>query len=325
MTEQQSSAGRDTMVFGGQDAAAPDPPAPELTPPAMRATRSARSASRRAARRARDRRRAAQRRSRVKMRAGSEALLAFLVLLGMTLLLIDLRTDGSAFAGARSVLADVMGPLQTGVDRVTHPPTADAAVIAENQRLRAELAAVDGDRDRLRELEGLLAITSRDGQQIVGASIVARDPGAVGSMTATIDRGAVDGIAVDQAVIAAGGLAGRVVDVSPRTAVIAFLTDADFVLGGRLVGSGASGVVRGTGNPQQLTMDLLDPLTPVRAGDAVVSYGSPGQAPFPPGVEVGTVTDIGDPSNPKRTIALRPTADPGAVTVVAVVQPKAAS
>lgn len=324
MTQQPPPSDRDTLVFGGQEAAAHDAPEPALTPPAIRAPRSTRSPSRHAARRARDRRRAAQRRSRVKMRAGSEALLAFLILLGLTLLLVDLRTDGSAFAGARSLLAGVIGPLQTGMDRVTDPPTADPALIGENQQLRAELAAAGGDRDRLRELEGLYAITSRDGQRVVGASIVARDPGAVGSMTATIDRGAADGVAVDQAVIAAGGLAGRVVAVSQHTAVISFLTDAGFVVGGALVGSSQAGIVRGTGDPRRLTMDLLDPLASVRVGDAVVSYGSPGQAPFPPGLAVGTVTDIGDPSNAKRTLTLQPTADPTAVTVVAVVQPKGA-
>lgn len=324
MTQPSPSPDRRTLVFGGQETAALDEPGAALTPPTIRPPRSPRSPSRQAARRARDRRRAAQRRSRVKMRAGSEALLAFLVVLGLTLLLLDLRTEGAAFAGARSLFAGAIGPLQTGVDRVTDPPTADAELMAQNQQLRAELAAAGGDRDRLRELERLLAITSRDGLQVIGASIVARDPGAVGSMTATIDRGSGDGVAVDQAVISAGGLAGRVITVSSDTAVISFITDADFVVGGRVVGPSQAGIVRGTGHPKHLQMELLDPLAAVRTGDTVVSYGSPGAAPFPPGVEVGTVVDIGDPANPKRLLTLQPTADPAAVTVVAVVQPREA-
>lgn len=315
MSAQPPNRPTDTLVFG-------EPTGPghesELSPPVLQVPRSVRNPSRTAARRARERRRAAQRRSRVRMRAGSEALLAFLVLLGLTLLLVDLRTE--AFAGPRALLAGLIGPLQTGVDRVTDPQAADQALAAENQQLRAELAAVQGDRDRLAELEALYALTSRSAQQVVGASIVARSPAATPAMTATIDRGSRDGIAVDQAVLAAGGLAGRVATVAPGTAVISFVTDTGSVVGGRLVGSSEAGIVRGTGDPQRLTMELLDPLVMVRTGDTVVTYGSPGNGPFPPGLALGTVTDVGDPSAPRRTLTLRPAADPTAVTAVAVVR-----
>ena len=246
-------------------------------------------------------------------------MLAFLILIGLTLLLIDLRTDGSAFAGARSLGAAAIGPLQAGVAEVVDPADADAVLVGENERLQSELAAQAGDRSRLAELEGLLGIVGRSSQRVVAAAVVALDSGAGSALTATIDRGSDAGLAVDQAVLASGGLAGRVQSVAPATAVVRLTADPGFVVGARLAGSGQAGIIRGTGEPDRLTMDLLDPLVEVPLGESVVTYGSPGTGPFPPGLAIGTVTDAGDPANPRRVLQVRPTAPLTAVSVVAVV------
>ncbi len=309
-----------TLAFGGSgssDAPAVEPVHPAPAGGAPRAGRSA-------AKRARQRRRAAQRRSRVRMREGSEPLLAFLVLLGLTMLLVDLQTDGSAYAGARSAATSVVGPLQTGIDQVLDPARSDADLRAENERLQSDLAATAADAARLRELEGLLGLVGRSGHKVVAASVVALDAPAGTALTATIDRGTADGLAVDQAVLAEGGLAGLVLTVAPHTAVVRLAADPEFAVGARLTGSGAAGIVRGTGEPGRLTMELLDPLAAVAPGELVATFGSPGEGPFPPGLAVGSVTEVGDPASVRRMLQLQPSSGVTEISAVAVVVMRAA-
>lgn len=255
------------------------------------------------------------------MREGSEALLAFLVLLGVTLLLIDLRTGGSAYDGIRSAAVAVVGPLQAGVNEVTDPDPAAAELLAENQRLRSEQSSVAADRARLAQLESLFGLVGRSGQTVVAASVVAMDAGTGTSQTATIDRGSDDGIEADQAVLAGSGLAGRVLSVAPHASVVLLASDPRFVAGARLTGSGQAGIVRGTGDPHRLTMELLDPLTAVSEGETVTTIGSPGSLPFPPGLVVATVSGIGDPTSARRELQLRPAAAVTGLSVVGVVVP----
>ncbi len=322
MTPPSGERSAATLAFGGAEPSAPA--AVEAVAPGGPILGGVRPAPARSpARRARQRRRAAQRRSRARMREGSEALLVFLVLLGLTLLLIDVQTGGRAYAIPRSAAAAVLGPLQDGVDDVVDPEQADAELLAENERLQAELAASASasDRARLQELESLLGIAGRAQHRVIGASIVALDADAGNTLTATIDRGSGDGVAEDLAVLAGGGLGGRVLTAGPRSAVVLLAADTRFAVGGQLASSSEIGIVRGTGDADRLTMELLDPLTQVGVGDPVVTAGSPGSRPFPPGVAIGTVVDAGDPTQPRRILQLEPAADLTTLTAVAVSVP----
>lgn len=322
-------AAAEPLVFGDDPGPGPDllvvgepAPAAELPRTALdRLRRRTPHPQRTAAQRARRRRRAAQRRASAALRNGSSALLVLLVLIGLTLLLVDLRTAGGAFAAPRAAVAAVLGPLQTGVDRVSERPGA-AAAEAQLTDLRAELAASEADRQRLAELEALFGLVGRTGHQVVAAAVVAAD--AAGGQSATIDRGSRDGLAPDQAVLTGSGLAGKIVSTTTGTAVVRFLSDARSAVGARLPGTGEAGIVRGTGRPGALQMELLDPVVPLAAGDPVVTYGSPGSLPFPPGLLIGTVADPGDPASPRRIVTIDPAAPMSRTDVVAVVVQPAA-
>ena len=93
------------------------------------------------------------------------------------------------------------------------------------------------------------------------------------------------------------------------------------IIGARLAETGESAIVRGTGDPARLTMELLDPMAEIAVGDQVVTVGSPQGRPFPPGLVVGTVTDPGEPGLPSRVVTLAPAADLTKVSVVAVLRP----
>ena len=61
--------------------------------------------------------------------------------------------------------------------------------------------------------------------------------------TVTIDKGTSAGIRVDDAVVAADGLAGRVTATTRGTAQVTLITDADSSVTGRVLPEGAIGVV----------------------------------------------------------------------------------
>ena len=292
------------------------PPVPRLRPRGRRA-----STRRIAARRARQRRRAAERRSTTRLRAGSPILLAFLVICGLTLLMVDQRTAGSAFDGPRRAVLAVLGPLQSAAAEVAPGAATDIARLrAENERLQAELATQQAAAaQRAAELSALLGVIASSGHAVVAADVTALNFDPDRSLTAVVNAGSRDGVAVDQPVVAAGGLAGRVIEVASTTAVVRLTADPEFVAGALLPGSGEAGIVRGTGDPALLEMELLNPLAPAEVGDPVVSYGSPGSHPFPPGLVIGEVADAGDPENPRRTLLIRPAPTLTGLGAVAVI------
>ena len=69
-----------------------------------------------------------------------------------------------------------------------------------------------------------------------------------------------------------------------------------------------------------MTLELFAPNTPVRVGDRLVSFGSPGTRPFVPGVPLGVVTEVDvTPGALKRTARVRPYVGFTSLDVVGVV------
>jgi len=249
--------------------------------------------------------------------------MAFLLVLGLTLMFVDLLTDGSAYSGFRSGAAALVTPLQAGATEALDDQQADSALVAENERLRAELAAAGGDQTRLAELEDVLGLVGRSGQAVVAASIVAEDARAGPPTAVVIDRGTADSVTQDQAVLGGGGLIGRVRTATAHSAVVDLITSPDFVAGARLVPSGEAGILRGGGASGTLSLQVFNPNAAITQGDTVVTFGSPGNSPFPPGLAIGTVSEVGQPAGPLRTLPVTPTAAVTKTTVVAVVIPAA--
>jgi rod shape-determining protein MreC len=138
--------------------------------------------------------------------------------------------------------------------------------------------------------------------------------------TVTIDAGSRDGLGVDMTVVNGSGLVGRVVSVGETTATVALLIDATTSLGGRIAQSQEIGIVSGTGAQYELQMQILDPLAPVDAGTAVVTFGSEGGRPYVPGVPIGVVTEVkGSPGQLARIAVVRPYVDMSTLDLVGVI------
>jgi rod shape-determining protein MreC len=110
----------------------------------------------------------------------------------------------------------------------------------------------------------------------------------------TIDSGSSDGIRVDDPVVAAQGLAGKITQTTPNTAQVTLITDADSAVTARVQPSGATGVVEpNVGNPNDLQLDFLERAAQIAEGQMVVTAGfSTGDlgSIFPPGIPIGKIT-----------------------------------
>src|SRR5262249_4211921 len=151
--------------------------------------------------------------------------------------------------------------------------TAAAQAIKENEELK-----------KLLSLQSLLDVKS------VNGLIVGRDPGNF-DPTLTIDKGSESGISVDMAVIAPGGIVGKVIEVWEGGSKIQVLTDPQFSVGVQTPGHGvAAPATTGIASGQVGSHDLavtFDAGTQVLRGDAIVT--SPQSTLFPPGLPVGTI------------------------------------
>ncbi|HTK60424.1 MAG TPA: rod shape-determining protein MreC, partial [Candidatus Baltobacteraceae bacterium] len=147
-------------------------------------------------------------------------LLFFLHLLGV---LSDAETwVMRKLSGQEARLSETAGSLRQTAGAPFHV----GEIIKENERLRADNAALDVEiarltsiRDENDELRALLGFVEKQKTAPVVARVLARTPEA-GSHTILIDRGSDDGIAVEMPVIAAGGvLIGKIFKVDRASSV----------------------------------------------------------------------------------------------------------
>jgi rod shape-determining protein MreC len=240
------------------------------------------------------------------------AVLLLLVAASLTLLSLYYREgNGGPLHAFQDVVSTVFAPIESGADRALKPArdlvnwfdeTFDAR--GENDRLRDQvaelrdqLARAETTQQQAKELKSLDETLSGgivpDGSDPVTARVIGRSP-TVWYASVTIDKGSSDGVHVDDPVVAALGLAGKVTQTTPNTAQVTLITDADSSVTARVVPSGSTGVVEpDVGNPRDLQLDYLERGTDIAEGQMVVTAGfSTGDlgSIFPPGIPIGEIT-----------------------------------
>jgi rod shape-determining protein MreC len=110
-----------------------------------------------------------------------------------------------------------------------------------------------------------------------------------------VDKGTSAGVRVDDPVVAADGLAGRVTATTKGTAKVTLITDPESSVTGRVLPEGAIGVVEpNVGDPEELYLNFVQRGEEIAEGQTVVTAGFTGgslDSLFPPGIPVGRVTD----------------------------------
>jgi rod shape-determining protein MreC len=158
----------------------------------------------------------------------------------------------------------------------------------QNITLKTKLAALQEaqlQNDRIREL---VAFAKAQNLPSIGAQVIGRATDSQ-ERSILIDRGSSSGVRIGDAVIAAGGLVGQVVEVAPWDARVRLITDSASGVAVLVQRTRANGIVTGTlDGPLQL--QFVDAKTPPVVGDVLITSGLGGV--YPKGIVVGEVTNV---------------------------------
>jgi rod shape-determining protein MreC len=242
------------------------------------------------------------------------AALAAFVALSIAILTAYLGESGDGvFHGFQRTAQEAFAPVGIGAGRALKPvrdvvgwtgDTIDAkdeseTLEAEVEQLRTELAEAQTAARDSGQLKALAALRRKDdfpeATQPVTARVIGRSP-TLWHSSVTIDKGTSDGVRVDQPVIAAGGLAGKVTTATSGTAEVRLITDGESGVSAQVLPNGATGVVRPVvGDPENMLLDSVDRRRRVTKHTLVITSGftsSKLESLFPRGIPIGRISKV---------------------------------
>jgi rod shape-determining protein MreC len=205
---------------------------------------------------------------------------------------------------------EVLSPIEEGASRVFKPFSDLAGWVGDvvdakkqNKQLKAEVQNLHGqlaqlatdkrDAEQLRALVGLQRVLPA-GSHTVTARVIAHSP-TVWYSTVQIDKGSNDGVRMNQPVLTAGGLAGKVVDTSGGTARVALITDSSSAVSAEVMPKGVAGIVKPEIGGKDLILDFIPKNSHLRRGQIVVTSGFRSgalESLFPRGIPIGKVGSV---------------------------------
>jgi rod shape-determining protein MreC len=238
------------------------------------------------------------------------------VLLAVSLFLLTAYFRESAagpFHDLQRGVVGVLSPIQEGASRALKPARDLVGWVDDTLHAKRDRDQLQRQRDALlKQVVGAEAARSENHQlkQLVGldsqsdlgrlrplaARVIGRSP-TVWYSTIEVDKGAGDGVRVDQPVVAGAGLAGKVTAVTGSSAVVTLITDHTSGVSAKVLDrAGDFGVVvPEVGDPGRLLIQTLPPRAGVKPGDAVVTAGTRSnrlESLFPPNIPIGTITRV---------------------------------
>jgi len=259
--------------------------------------------------------------------------LAVLLLTNLVIMAADARESGTRQRLIRVWIQALVSPAQSISSRASGAGTSFISQIinfrqsaVENDRLKEQLSQARLELQNTHQtwaenerLKALLSLKEKTGYDQVAARVIARDS-SIWFNTVTINRGSSNGVALNMPVVAAGGIVGRVIALSPWTAQVMLITDEKAAAGaivGQLSESGAVGPVRGLGENGLIEMRYVSGLQNVKVGDYILTTGQDGI--YPPGLAIGEVIQVknGTATQPHQ-ILIKPSAKLDQLEEVAV-------
>ncbi|HEY8418268.1 MAG TPA: rod shape-determining protein MreC [Limnochordales bacterium] len=238
------------------------------------------------------------------------------------------RDDVTWIEGA---VRDGLAPLLYGFNRISRTltglwttATTVRDALEENERLRAELAALREENYRLQEyrreneaLRAALDLAMSHPAAAIHAEVIARPLNNWWSVL-TINKGRRDGVEAAMGVVAPEGVVGQVRTVNWSTAEVVLLVDPRSAVGGLVQRTGEPVLVEGFGYPgTHLRLRPLVAAPDIQVGDIVVTSGL--SRLFSKGIPIGQVesVDVG-PYGLSIEATVRPFVDFGKLEFVSV-------
>jgi rod shape-determining protein MreC len=224
-------------------------------------------------------------------------LLLLLALLGVRL------SKGAPLADAYALLS-----------RPFWPGSAQSEWLRSAQQIdqQSQLLQLQSDNTRLRRL--LLLAGAND--SLMGAPVISREVSGWWHQL-LIGKGSLDGVAAGAAVLAPGGLLGRITSTTPTTATVQLLSNDGSRVGVWIPRIRRHGLLTGIGTSRPI-LRFLEKDPGVRPGDVVVT--SPASTLVPPNITVGVVQSVDDLAVPASEAVVQLSAPVEAVDWVQVRQ-----
>jgi rod shape-determining protein MreC len=263
------------------------------------------------------------------------------VLLAVSLVLLTIYFSEPVGGGLHAIqrgAGEVLSPMEEGASRIFKPFSDLAGWVSdvadakkENKQLKSEVQTLRGQLSQLatdkREAEQLRALTQVSANlppnaKTVTARVIAHSP-TVWYSTIQIDKGRSDGVRVNQPVITAGGLAGKIVATTGGTARVSLITDASSAVSAEVMPKGVSGIVKPEIGGKDLILDFIPKNSVVRRGQVVVTSGFKSgelESLFPRGIPIGKVGSVNqDQLEIYQRVRVRPYADLRSMDFVQVI------
>ncbi len=164
----------------------------------------------------------------------------------------------------------------------------------ENSNLKTQLNESEASKLENEQLRKLLNLKSGNTKfDLETAEVIARNPSNWYD-TLTIDKGAANGIALNQPVISAGNsLVGRISEVGTTWSKVTLLTDPEHAVGSQVLRSGEYGICEGEGSLSSnggCRLSFVSKNANIIAGDTVITSGLGGI--YPKGLVIGKIQKI---------------------------------
>jgi rod shape-determining protein MreC len=220
-------------------------------------------------------------------------LLAFLVIVdakGYLGLLKDgfFRVYGSAVGHTAFVTNDLKSLFGT-IFTIKHLASDNAALSQKVDQLAFENARLKSAQQENQSLRRTLNFKQSSKFNLLPVEVLNSDPTGF-TQTLVIDKGANQGINLDQPVVVAPGLlVGKVTKLYPNSAQVTLITDPSVVINAEVVDSGARALIRGE-HGLGLSLDLVTQNELIKTGDGVITSGLSND--FPRGILIGEISGI---------------------------------
>jgi rod shape-determining protein MreC len=222
-------------------------------------------------------------------------------------------------------VADTVDSYWSALLQLDHLRTENEQLKQENKTLQEQLYRMPAISQLNSDWTSITAAQQALPYLTTPARVIVRDISDVSTKTVIINKGSHDGLAVGECVVDAGGaLVGRIEVVDATVSTVLLVSDPSAIVVGQEAKSGATGTIRGSISGQ-LSMQYVDVAIPLTKGQAVVTAGEalPGtddRSPYPPGLLIGTITDIKtDPNSVVQSATLEPAARLADATFVLVI------
>lgn len=244
--------------------------------------------------------------------------LALALTMSVVLMFLDFRLD--AFSSSRVFLNSLMSPIQylanlpgQLLDVSAQRLTSRQALIAENEQLTNRLLLMSEKFQRFEVLERenaqlrrLLEAPVRQDMRKMVAELMAVDNTPY-SQQIVINKGAIDGVFLGQAILDERGIVGQVMEVGTTNSRVLLISDVTHSIPVRSVRNNARFIASGGGVIDELFLEHVAHSTDVEVGDVLVSSGL-GDV-FPEGYPVAEVTEVvRDESRPFAQVTVLPLA-----------------